>query len=92
MIMNRTWLWLGLAVLSVASAASRDPGGKRVVQPFDYRGVTLDAGPLKAQVDEVRVFYLAIPDDDLLKCFRARAGRPAPGNDLGGWARSQALA
>jgi hypothetical protein len=93
MIMNRTWLWLGLAVWSAASAApASDPGGKRIVEPFDYRGVTLDAGPLKAQVDEVRVFYLAIPDDDLLKGFRARAGRPAPGNDLGGWARSQALA
>ena len=83
--MNRIWLWLGLAVLSAASAASRDPGGKRVVEPFDYRGVTLGPGPLKAQVDEVRQFYLAIPDDDLLKGFRARAGRPAPGNDLGGW-------
>ena len=57
MIMNRTWLWLGLAVLSAASAASRDPGGKRVVEPFDYRGVTLGPGPLKAQVDEVRQFY-----------------------------------
>jgi DUF1680 family protein len=84
--MNRTWLWLGLAVFSAASiATASDPGGKRVVEPFDYRGVTLDAGPLKAQVNEVRLFYLAIPDDDLLKGFRARAGRPPPGNNLGGW-------
>ena len=36
-------------------------------------------------MDEVRRFYLAIPNDDLLKGFRARAGLPAPGNDLGGW-------
>jgi len=86
MIMNRTWLWFGLAFLSAASAANPpEPGGKRVVEPFDYRGVTLDPGPLKAQVDEVRQFYLAIPDDDLLKGFRTRAGRLAPGNDLGGW-------
>src|SRR5208282_4759641 len=35
--------------------------------------------------DEVRAFYLAIPDDDLLKGFRARAGLPAPGKELGGW-------
>jgi DUF1680 family protein len=83
--MNRIWLWLGLAVLSAASAAPRDLGGKRVVEPFDYRGVTLGPCPLKVQVDGVRQFYLAIPDDDLLKGFRARAGRPAPGNDLGGW-------
>ena len=85
MIMNRIWFWLGLAVLSAASAAPPDPGGRRVVEPFDYRGITLGASPLKAQVDEVRQFYLAIPDDGLLKGFRARAGRPAPGNDLGGW-------
>jgi hypothetical protein len=47
--------------------------------------VTLDAGPLKKQVDEVRAFYLAIPDDDLLKGFQTRAGKPAPGKELGGW-------
>src|SRR5262249_37018087 len=50
-----------------------------------YRGVTLHPGPLKRQVDEVKKFYLAIPDDDLLKGFRTRAGHPAPGRDLGGW-------
>ena len=59
--------------------------GKRILQPFDYHGVTLEAGPLKRQVAEVRNDYLRIPDDDLLKGFRARAGLPAPGNDLGGW-------
>ncbi len=59
--------------------------GHRLIEPFDYRGVTLDAGPLKKMVDEVRAFYLAIPDDDLLKGFRSRAGKPAPGKDLGGW-------
>jgi hypothetical protein len=61
------------------------PLGRCIIEPFDYRGVTLDAGPLKQQVDEVRALYLAIPDDDLLKGFRSRAGRPAPGKDLGGW-------
>ena len=50
MIMNRIWFWLGLAVLSAASAAPPDPGGRRVVEPFDYRGITLGASPLKAQV------------------------------------------
>ncbi len=59
--------------------------GHRSIEPFDYRGVTLESGPLKQQVDEVRAFYLAIPDDDLLKGFRTRAGKPAPGKDLGGW-------
>jgi DUF1680 family protein/acetyl esterase/lipase len=63
----------------------QDPHGRRIIKPFDYRGVTLHPGPLKRQVDEVRQFYLAIPDDDLLKGFRRRAGHPAPGKDLGGW-------
>jgi DUF1680 family protein len=62
-----------------------EPAGHRVIEPFDYRGVTLEPGPVQKQVDEVRRFYLAISDDDLLKGFRARAGLPAPGKDLGGW-------
>jgi DUF1680 family protein len=62
-----------------------EPLGRRVLEPFDYMGVTLEPGPLRRQVDQVKAFYLAISDDDLLKGFRARAGRPAPGRDLGGW-------
>jgi DUF1680 family protein len=59
--------------------------GVEILQPFDYRGVTLDDGPLKSQFDEVRDYYLRIPNDDLLRGFRMRAGLPAPGVDLGGW-------
>ena len=55
------------------------------IEPFDYAGVTIDGGLLRTQIDEVTRFYLAIPDDDLLKGFRARAGLSAPGKDLGGW-------
>ena len=29
--------------------------------------------------------YLRVPNDDYLKGFRQRAGKPAPGADLGGW-------
>ena len=81
-------LGFGLVLIFTAAAWAGElpaPAGRRLVEPFDYRGVTLDSGPLKAQVDEVRAFYLGIPDDDLLKGFRARAGQPAPGKDLGGW-------
>src|SRR5690242_5893761 len=59
--------------------------GKRLLENFDFRGVTLDAGPLRKQVDEAREDYLRIPNDDLLKWFRQRAGLPAPGQDLGDW-------
>ncbi|MCX6361955.1 MAG: glycoside hydrolase family 127 protein [Armatimonadetes bacterium] len=54
------------------------------LQPFDYRGVTLDGGRLRQQVEEVRAAYLRIPNDDLLKPYRLRAGKPAPGADLKG--------
>ncbi len=80
------------AACFLVTSGAADPVGKaaelvghRSIEPFDYRGVTLESGPLKQQVDEVRAFYLAIPDDDLLKGFRTRAGKPAPGKDLGGW-------
>ena len=68
-----------------ASRAPGAPRGERLVEPFDYHGVTLLDGPLRRQVDEIRDFYLRIPNDDLLRPYRARAGRPAPGQDLGGW-------
>lgn len=79
-------VWFALAVtLTGWAAGAPEPRGKRVLEPFDYQNVALGDGRLKAQVDEVRRFYLAIPDDDLLKGFRTRAGRPAPGRELGGW-------
>ncbi len=56
-----------------------------MIEPFGYQGVSLGDGPLRRQVDAARADYLEIPNDDLLKGFRERAGRPAPGIDLGGW-------
>jgi len=75
-------------VLTVAGscvAGGSQPQGIRLIEPFDYRGVTLHDGPLLRQVLQVRDDYLRVPNDDYLKGFRQRAGRPAPGVDLGGW-------
>jgi hypothetical protein len=80
-------LWLVLPVASDWTVDKPLPAGRRVIEPFDFREVRLEPGPLRAQGDEVRAFYLSIPDDDLLKGFRARAGLPAPGKDLDGWYR-----
>ncbi len=55
------------------------------IEPFGYRGVTIDAGPLRHRVDAACDDYMRILNDDLLKGFRRRAGNPAPGADLGGW-------
>ena len=77
---------IGLSsVAMLISAIAAQPQGKRLLQPFNFQGVTLTPGPLKTQIDEAKRFYLAIPNDDLLKGFRTRAGRPAVGQDLGGW-------
>jgi DUF1680 family protein len=76
---------VGLMLVSGMAQAGPPTPGKRVLEPFDYRGVTLEDGSLKRQFDETRDYYLHIPNDDLLKGFRARAGLAAPGVDLGGW-------
>lgn len=72
-------------VLTSPASSTIVPKGKRIIKPLDYKGVTLDNGFLRRQFDEVRNDYLRIPNDDLLKGFRSRAGLPAPGVDLGGW-------
>lgn len=71
--------------LQYGVAAPAEERGKSQIQTFDYRGVTLGEGLLKRHADITRDFYLRIPSDDLLKGFRQRAGKPAPGKDLGGW-------
>jgi len=59
--------------------------GQRALKSLDGRSVTLERGRLQTQVETTREYYLRIPNDDLLKGFRARAGKPAYGSDLGGW-------
>ncbi len=56
-----------------------------VLQPFSYADVTLTGGPVAAQAQFSREFFLAIPTDDILNGFRLRAGLPAPGKAMGGW-------
>lgn len=71
------------AALLMAAACRWTPA--QSIQPFDFHGVTLQPGLLRSQLDDARAYYLAIPNDDLLKGFRQRAGKRAPGEDLGGW-------
>ncbi len=82
-------VWLGAALLLASAAGAVPvPQGPRLLQPFDYEGVTLEPGPLRRQLDEVRHDYLRLANDDLLKPYRTRAGLPAPGRDLAGWYRT----
>lgn len=59
--------------------------GKLKLQPFDYASVQLKDSEYKRQFDEMLVYFLQIPDDDILLGFRRRAGMPHPGEELGGW-------
>lgn len=82
------------AVESLAAEAVGEgsPGPKVFLEPFNYQGVRLLDGMLRKQYLATREHYYDLPDDDILKGFRKRAGLPAPGNDLGGWCRNDASA
>ncbi len=73
----------GLVLAGVQAGVA--PKAPVLIEPFGFQGVRLGDGRLRDQVEDIKNDYLAIPDDDLLKGFRTRAGLPAPGNDLGGW-------
>ena len=73
---------------AAAMLASAQTSSPIRLEPFDYEGVRLLDSPWLRQVQSARQFYLALPDDDILHGFRAAAGLPAPGEPLGGWART----
>ena len=56
---------------------------KYTIKPLNFNDVHI-YGDLKRQFDEISKYYYNIPNDDLLKPYRQRAGLPAPGNDMGG--------
>jgi uncharacterized protein len=58
-----------------------------VLTAFDYDGVRLLRGRAADQVERARDVYFSVPNDDILKGFRARAGLPAPGRGMRGWCR-----
>lgn len=74
---------LGSAVM--AEAAPAEPAVYGRLQSFDYQGVQLLPGRFQEQFDAAKAYFLAIPNDNLLKPFRAHANMDAPGEDLGGW-------
>ncbi|MCI0433858.1 MAG: glycoside hydrolase family 127 protein [Gemmatimonadetes bacterium] len=69
------------------NALARTAAAPARLETFDYGGVRLLESPWRAQYLAAREFYHALPDDDILHGYRERAGLPAPGRELGGWAR-----
>ena len=55
------------------------------ISEFDRKDVQLLNGPLRVQFEHQRNLYMSLDTDALMKPFRARAGLPAPGADMGGW-------
>jgi len=66
----------------VASSAAGSP-----LQQFEYGDVSLDSPVHEQQLQQTQAVLLGLSDDSLLKPFRLMIGRPAPGEDLGGWYR-----
>lgn len=71
------------AAMAGAGASAAAPGGR--LAPPAYDRVRLLDGPLDVQYRHQRDLFMGLDEDRLLKPFRARAGLPAPGRDMGGW-------
>jgi DUF1680 family protein len=81
-----TFSFIWLCFFISVKAQTIQPKGKSVLQSFAPGSTQLLDSKWKAQVEETKNYYLAIPNDDLLKEFRQRAGLPTYGAvDLGGW-------
>ena len=69
--------------VEIEPSKSASPEG--VVQPFNYGGVELLPSRFLDQYQNTRDYFMALPNDSLLKGFRERAHVDAPGEALGGW-------
>ena len=83
-------LLTGIAMTNSSTAAAQPTSTPKhlasgVLQPFTYKDVTLNGGPMGVQAKGASEFYLALSEDSLLNGFRKRAGLPAPGKPMGGW-------
>ncbi len=58
-----------------------------VLEEFSYGDVSLDSPPHEQQLRQTHEVLMGLSDDALLKPFRLMIGKPAPGEDLGGWYR-----
>jgi hypothetical protein len=76
------------SALAVPAASARpDENAALPLEEFGYGDVTLDSVLHEQQLQQTHAVLMELSDDGLLKPFRAMTGRPAPGEDLGGWYR-----
>jgi uncharacterized protein len=87
--------FLGSAALASAGLALSDRLLSRAfaavpaprLQQFGYGDVTLTGELHEKQLEENLALLMGLNEDSLLKPFREMIGKPAPGDDLGGWYR-----
>jgi uncharacterized protein len=75
----------GLRNSSFALASDAVPAGP--LEEFSYGDVDLDSPLHEQQLHETHAVLMDLSEDALLKPFRLMIGKPAPGEDLGGWYR-----
>jgi hypothetical protein len=91
--------FLGLGLLAAAgwsrnalAANQAVPEAAEPLAELAYGQVQFGAGPLDRQARENHRLVLGLNEDALLRPFRERAARPAPGHDMGGWYDTYAFA
>lgn len=72
--------------MTVAEVLRERSDAPVVLKSLGYTGGVRLKGRFEARVADAAETYMSLPVDDVLKGFRRRAGLPAPGNDLSGWA------
>ena len=67
-----------------AKSSAADSG---LLQEFAYGEVSLDSPLHEQQLHQTHEVLMNLSEDSLMKPFRLMLGKPAPGEDLGGWYR-----
>ena len=70
-----------------SSSPAADPNSSGLLEEFGYGDVALDSPLHEEQLRQTHAVLMGLSDDSLLKPFRQMIGKPAPGEDLGGWYR-----
>jgi len=85
-LQQAVWLSAGLAVPGIVrSAAEELQGGAAPLGTFGYGDVTLNSELQQQQLDNTHAVLMGLDEDSLMKPFREMSGKPAPGEELGGW-------
>lgn len=72
---------------TIARSAMSDTANSQLLEEFAYSEVSLDSPLHEQQLHQTHEVLMNLSEDSLMKPFRQMIGKPAPGEDLGGWYR-----